>query len=276
MGFSSKHPIIFILMFISAYRDQIIIAQAQESTPYYLAWKFCFGTNYTANSTYRTNLNLFFSSLSTKFTNNTVPLHGYHNIKIGESPNTVYGSLHCREDMAPAICSKCVQIATERVIMQNSGCPNRKTAILFYNGCILRYSDENYFSVLRQQPSINLTYTDNSVVDQVQYIDIITGLLDDLVIEAVTNTSISPSLYATRSANYTMSDQVYVMVQCTPDLTPSVCYKCLRSAVGRLSGCCSGAQGARVLFPSCTFRFEKAPFFGNYVYNIIRASPPTL
>ncbi|RZC44164.1 hypothetical protein C5167_037117 [Papaver somniferum] len=149
---------------------------------------------------------------------------------------------------------------------------------MFYNGCVLRYSNENYFSRLSEQPSINLLGGVKSKVNQSQFIDIVTGLLDDLVVEAVTNSSISPSLYATRSANYTRFDDVYAMVQCTPDLTPSLCNRCLRSAVGRLSTCCSEVQGARVLFPSRTFRFEYAPFHGNYMHATptIGASPPIL
>ncbi|XP_026396245.1 cysteine-rich receptor-like protein kinase 10 [Papaver somniferum] len=199
--------------------------------------------NYTANSTYQTNLNLLLSSLATTFTDtNTISRYRYRNITIGRNPNTVYGSLHCREDIAPAICAVCVQIAAERVT-QDSGCPSKKTAILFYNGFILRYSDENYFSILNEEPSVVLVFVDNSIANQVGYIDLVTGLPDDLVIEAVTNTSISPSLYATGSANYNTSNQVYAMVQCTPDLAPTLCSKCLRSALGKLP---SGAQGASI------------------------------
>ncbi|KAI3873630.1 hypothetical protein MKX03_021683, partial [Papaver bracteatum] len=267
--FSSKHHIIFILMFITAYHDQIITAQAQESTPNYLAWKLC-----------RTNLNLLLSSLSTTFTNNnTIPQYGYHNITIEVNPDTVYGSLHCREDIAPAIFSECAQLATE-TFMQDSGCPNKKITIMFYNGCVFvgRYSNENYFSTLSEEPSINLLGGVKTKVNQSQFVDIVTELLEDLVVEAVNNSSISPSLYATRSTNFTRFDDVYAMVQCTPDLTPNLCNRCLRSALGRLSTCCSDVHGARVLFPSCTFRFEYNPFYGNYMHATptIQASPPTL
>ncbi|MCL7039219.1 hypothetical protein MKW94_028633 [Papaver nudicaule] len=271
MGFSNKHHIIFILMLISYYY-QIITAQAEERTPVYLARKFCLGGNYTANSTYRNNLNILLSSLSTTFTNNTNPQQGYRNITIGRNPNMVYGSLHCREDILPGICSVCVQIATERVL-QDSWCSNSKTAIVFYNGCVLRYSDENYFSILDEKPSIVLTYQDiSSITNQVQYTNIVTELLDDLAIEVVTNTSISPSLYASHSANNTRFNRVYAMVHCTPKLTPSLCNKCLISALGRLP---SDAGGESVLFSSCDFRFEYNPFYGNYM-STLQASNPTI
>ncbi|XP_026396512.1 cysteine-rich repeat secretory protein 57-like [Papaver somniferum] len=113
MGFVNE-LIILILIFI-VYHDQT--AQAQEPTPNYLAWKFCIDGNYTANSTYQTNLNLLLSSLSTTFTNNnTVPRYGYRKITTGKGSGTVYGSLHCREDVTPDICSKCVQLATDEVV----------------------------------------------------------------------------------------------------------------------------------------------------------------
>ncbi|KAI3885945.1 hypothetical protein MKW92_007784 [Papaver armeniacum] len=258
--------ILFNFIFIS-YFDQIT-----HALPVHLASTFCLGRNYTANSIYQTNLNLLLSSLSTAFKNNTISQYGYRNLTVGRNPNTVYGSLHCQEDMEPAVC---VQAATERVMRE---CPNTKTAIVFYNGCILRYSDENYFSILNEEPSTVIKYLNNSVIaNQVQYIDTVIRLLDELVIEAGTNTSAKCPLYATGSANYTRFNQVHATVQCTPDLTPRLCSKCLRSALRRLP---YDAQGARVLFPSCNFRFEYKPFYGNNMHitqvSSIQASPPTL
>ncbi|KAI3871685.1 hypothetical protein MKX03_005682 [Papaver bracteatum] len=259
MDFSRKHHIIFIFMFMFiSYYDQIKTAQAQERTPNLLMRKFCLGTNYTANSTYRADLNILLSSLWTTFTNtSTIPRYGYRKLQ---------------SDIAPSICSKCVQIATDEV-MQDTGCPNKKGAVMYFNGCVLRYSNENYFSILSEEPSVVLASWDKDIIgDQLDYIEMVTRLLDDLVAEAVTNASISPSLYATRSVNYTRFIKVYAMVQCTPDLTPSLCNRCLRLTLERLP---SDAQGARVLFPGCTFRFEYDPFYGNYMYTN-QASPPPL
>ncbi|KAI3948703.1 hypothetical protein MKW92_046740 [Papaver armeniacum] len=250
MGFSDN-LVIFILMFISYNHDQIITAQAQEPEPYYLAWSVCTGSNFTANSPYKANLNLLLSSLSTTFTNNdTVPRYGYRNITTGESPNTVYGSLHCREDISPDICSKCVQLATDEVVKDtDDGCPNSKGAIMFYNGC--------------HQTMGLRTMADFENPDQ--FLNLTLGLLNDLVVKAVNDNSRGPSLYATGSTNYSSTNQVYAMVQCTPDITPSLCEVCLRKAIGTLS-CCTDSKGARVLTPSCTFRFEVYTFYGKSLY----------
>ncbi|RZC89369.1 hypothetical protein C5167_029272 [Papaver somniferum] len=191
---------------------------------------------------------------------------------VGENPDTVYGSLHCREDVAPAICSACVQRAAEEV-GKDSMCPNSKKAIMYYNGCVLRYSDKYYFTIMQEKPAVPLN-NQNNVSNPASYLTLVTGLLDGLVIEAVTNTSSSPSLFSTGTANYTRENTVYGMVQCTPDLTPSTCATCVRSAMKLIPRYFYGKRGARVLSPSCTFIYEIYPFYGQSIYATTQALPP--
>ncbi|MCL7038826.1 hypothetical protein MKW94_007004, partial [Papaver nudicaule] len=272
MGCFSKQLciIFFFLMFIiSVYHDQIIIAQAQDSNPNNLASTFCLGTNYTANSTYQTNLMSLLSSLSSTFTitnNNTIPQYGYRNITLGANPDTVYGSLHCREDITPDECS---------------GCACNCNSVMFRDGCVLRYSDENYFSIMSAKPGRIMRDGFRSKVTEPQFVDIVTGLLYNLMVEAVSNTSISPCMYATGLESKKKKNLMmfYAMVQCTPDLTPSLCRTCLRSAIRSIPTCCSDRPGARILFPSCTFRYEANLFYGNYMHttraSTLQGSPPT-
>ncbi|KAI3970135.1 hypothetical protein MKW92_029751 [Papaver armeniacum] len=273
MGVSSK-LIIFILMLISYNDFRTVSAEDEEPNPSFLAQKFCSRNNYSDNSAYKTNLNLLLSSLSDTFRNkNTVPLNGYRNITVGETPDTVYGSLHCREDVAPDICSNCGQLATDEVV-KDSMCPNSKGAIMFYSACILRFSDTSYFSLMSDKPSLHWISA-HYILDPKPRMELVTGLLDDLVIKAVINSINSPSLFATGATNYTNFSDIYGMVQCTPDLTPTLCNRCLRLAIGHLPGCCNDTQGARVLLPSCTVRYEIYTFYGQYKY-ITQASPPIM
>ncbi|KAI3845382.1 hypothetical protein MKX03_029704 [Papaver bracteatum] len=261
-------------MLISRYDFQTVSAEDQERNPSFLAQKFCTGSKYNANSTYKANLILLLASLSTAFKNkNTIPLNGYHNVTAGENPDTVYGSLHCREDIAPDVCADCVQLATDEVV-KDSMCPNSKGAIMFYNGCILRFSDTFYFSRLSEKPTLH-QIRNNYESDPEPPLELVTGLLDDLVIKAVMNSIDSPSLFATGATNYTNFSDIYGMVQCTPDITPTQCSRCLRLAIRHLSDCCSGQQGAKILLPSCTLRYETYTFYGQYKYTT-QASPPIL
>ncbi|KAF3966156.1 hypothetical protein CMV_009725 [Castanea mollissima] len=62
---------------------------------------------------------------------------------------------------------------------------------------------------------------------------------------------------------------MYSLVQCTPDLSSFDCNRCLQEAISNVSTCCSGKQGGRVMYPSCTIRYEVSPF-----YQIQAVAPP--
>ncbi|KAI3955570.1 hypothetical protein MKX01_034892 [Papaver californicum] len=252
MEVTSKH-IVFILMLISYHEFKTVSAEDQEPNPTFLAQKFCSRSNYSANSKYKTNLNLLLSSLANTFRNkNTIPLNGFCNITVGENPDTVYGSLHCREDVAPDICSDCVQLATDEVV-KDSLCPNSIGAIMFYNGCILRFSNTSYFSLMREKPSLHWI-SDRYILDSKPSLKLVTQLLDDL------------SFFICYWLNkYTNFSDIYGIVQCTPDLTPTLCNRCLRLAIGHLPGSCNDTQGARVLLPSCTVRYEIYTFYASNI-----------
>ncbi|XP_052488397.1 cysteine-rich receptor-like protein kinase 10 [Gossypium raimondii] len=67
--------------------------------------------------------------------------------------------------------------------------------------------------------------------------------------------------FATGEANFTSSQTLYILAQCTPDLTDALCFRCLQSAIAELPMCCEGKQGGRVLLPSCSIRYDMFPFF---------------
>lgn len=69
--------------------------------------------------------------------------------------------------------------------------------------------------------------------------------------------------FATQEVNFTSSQRIYELVQCTPDLAEDDCNTCLRFAIHTLSNCCTGQRGARVLLPACNVRYEvNYPFYG--------------
>ncbi|CAH9071747.1 unnamed protein product [Cuscuta europaea] len=50
--------------------------------------------------------------------------------------------------------------------------------------------------------------------------------------------------------------------QCSPDLDMQECKHCLGDSVQSIPQCCSGRQGAKVLKPSCSLRYEVSEFYG--------------
>ncbi|KAK9677865.1 hypothetical protein RND81_11G172500 [Saponaria officinalis] len=63
---------------------------------------------------------------------------------------------------------------------------------------------------------------------------------------------------STRTSDFEI---IYVLVQCTPDLSLTDCTNCLGDAINKILTYCAGKQGAFILNPSCTIRFETSLFY---------------
>ena len=77
---------------------------------------------------------------------------------------------------------------------------------------------------------------------------------------------------AAKKVIYTFLESLYVLVQCTPDLSTSDCNQCLLLANLSLSICCNNNRGVRVLFPSCNFRFDNYSFFNEVAFDAMSAA----
>ncbi|KAK9223662.1 hypothetical protein WN944_012108 [Citrus x changshan-huyou] len=225
-------------------------------------YNFCPTTaNFTRNSTYEKNLNLFLSSIPTNASRGNGFSSGFFNATAGQDPNRVYGLFLCRGDQTTSGCQDCVTYATRNVLQL---CRVSKQTILWYAECLLRYSDQSFFSTMATVPGVSLLNTQN-VTDQGRFNELVGTQMSQAVTQAVNNTK----RFATRKANFTASQTLYSLAQCTPDLSSSDCNICLRGAIAQLPNCCSGKQGGRVLTPSCNVRYELYPF-----YNESATAPP--
>ena len=104
----------------------------------------------TANSTYQVNLMTLFSSLSSKATVNTF----YNNtVAGGNASDAAYGLFMCGGDLPSQLCGQCVLNATQTL---SSECSSSKRAIIWYDECMIRYSNSSFFSTVETVPMIPL------------------------------------------------------------------------------------------------------------------------
>ncbi|KAB5560475.1 hypothetical protein DKX38_005432 [Salix brachista] len=82
--------------------------------PSYLSHNCGIDTNYTSNSTYRTNLNLLLSSIVSNATRNN--LNGFYNSSVGLYPDDVYGLFLCCGDVNNKACQNCVALAAKEAL----------------------------------------------------------------------------------------------------------------------------------------------------------------
>ncbi|KAG6584064.1 Cysteine-rich receptor-like protein kinase 25, partial [Cucurbita argyrosperma subsp. sororia] len=231
-------------------------------------FRYCSNATFSPNSTYLSNLQILSSTLSSNASHNF-----YHNSSVGrqKSPNStaVYGDFQCRGDLNATACRQCVATATAN--STQSYCPRSVEAVIWLDECLLRYSNESFFSIVAERPMLILINNNAIEEDESGFDRIVGSALNHTVANA---SSVEGALkFATKEANF-KDAIVYTLAQCTGDLSTSNCGKCLRGALRNYPGCCSGKKGGRVLSPSCMIRYELYPFYGGVSPSNAISTPP--
>uniref|UniRef100_A0A803M242 Uncharacterized protein n=1 Tax=Chenopodium quinoa TaxID=63459 RepID=A0A803M242_CHEQI len=206
-------------------------------------------TMFANNSQFRANLDTLFRLLTSNATNPT----GFHQAVSGSGNTTneaVYGQFLCRGDQNVSSCQDCVTTATT-TDLPKTYCPNRKDAIIWYDECMVRYSNKSFFGRLDTTPSWLYWSSHNISGNTTRFMDLLSNMLNNEIgVRAATGGS--QKKFATSFVNYTSFETIYGLGQCTPDLSPSDCNTCLVGAAGGFRE----TQGGRVLQPSCVVRYE--------------------
>lgn len=207
--------------------------------------------NYTANSTYQTNLNTLLSSLSS----NTQIDYGFYNFSQGQDPDKVYAIGMCRGDVKPDECRSCLN--DSRVLLTQL-CPNQKEAIGWYDTCMLRYSNRSIFGIVETSP-VYYVYALNNATDMDQFNQGLRELVDSLGSKAASGDSLKK--YAAGSTQGPSFQTIFALLQCTPDLSKQQCNDCLVGTITDIQSCCAGKINGRIGKPSCNLRFDTSPFY---------------
>ncbi|XP_031269427.1 cysteine-rich receptor-like protein kinase 8 [Pistacia vera] len=217
--------------------------------------------NFTVNSTYHSNLNLLFSSLPS----NVV----FHETTSGEDPDKVYGLFLCRGDLNSTACHDCVISAIRDVTKH---CPIKKEAVIWYDECHLRYSNQPFFSLVAEDSSISMPSPEN--VTEPEKADDLVAVVLRLMSEAARKAAYSPNKFAgVKRGNLRINQTLYGLVQCTQDLSSGDCSRCLEEVNAEFSECCRGKKGGRVFTPSCSARFEFYLFFKESFFSTLEPAP---
>ncbi|XP_022641406.1 cysteine-rich receptor-like protein kinase 29 isoform X2 [Vigna radiata var. radiata] len=246
--------------------SQVIAANTTQNFHY-----FCDHDNdrgdYTANSTYHTNLNTLLSTLIS----NTEIHYGFYNFSNGENTDKVYAIGLCRGDVQPENCRTCLNGSRTNL---TELCPNRKEAIGWYEDeqCMLRYSDRNIFGLMEIGPAFYAN-NDRNASDLDEFNEDVNTLLRNL--SRIAASGDSRVKYAADGIS-SGSKVIYGLVQCTPDLEESECADCLSQSIERIPiDCCKDKIGGRVVRPSCNMRFETSfKFYGDPAF-VPPAPPPS-
>ncbi|KAG5545497.1 hypothetical protein RHGRI_017856 [Rhododendron griersonianum] len=209
---------------------------------------FCSSSeNFTPNSPYEMNLNKLMSYLDY-----TTPKTGFGTGSLGLSQNQAYGLALCRGDVKTTDCQACVAEAETEI---RKRCQFNKGAIIWYDNCMLKYSNLEFFGKVDNKNKFYMWNLRN-VSDPLYFNGKTKELLGKLAGEAYVNSK----LFATGQMEIEKSKKLYGLVQCTRDLSSVDCKKCIDGAISELPSCCDGKEGGRVVGGSCNVRYEIYPF----------------
>ncbi|RXH94002.1 hypothetical protein DVH24_016069 [Malus domestica] len=222
----------------------------------------CTGTaTFTQNSAFQSNLHSLLFTLSSKTTRDT----SFYNATASSSQNpddTVYGLFLCGVDVvSTGDCKTCVATATLEAPQR---CPNRKNVIIWYNNCMLRYSDVSFFSRADDEPFAPRENTGKVTVNQSRFYEVLAASVTELAAQA----SNESSKFAIKTEDVSGSISLQVLGQCTQDLSSRDCNWCLRRIIEKVPRI---QEGGRFLCPSCRLTIEVSQ------YNVhTPSSPPPL
>ena len=243
--FSLNNSRAFLLLILAVFA----LISSINSDPYHSCLD---ESNQAASANYNTNLTVLLDSLSSKASQN----YSFYN----ESSNIgIYGLFLCRGDVSNETCQSCVSYAKQDIIGR---CPSNKSAIIWYDECMLRYADVNFFGVPETLPGF-IRYNEENTSDPDQTNFNVRDLMYTLIWEARETDTLF------KTDNQPSSDgsiQNYGLVQCTRDINGSACGNCLYELLKEAENCCQAEKGWRVLGPSCNLRYEQYSFTKQYSF----------
>ncbi|THG21874.1 hypothetical protein TEA_021214 [Camellia sinensis var. sinensis] len=176
---------------------------------------------------------------------------------MGNDQDTVFDLFLCYNFVSKDYCKNCIESASQDI---QTLCRKRNEAVVWEENCQLRYANESFFGHLDVTGNIWKDNKQNVSGDEFgQFSSVVNDTLHNL--SRLTAFNPSYGMYATGAVNFTDTETIYALVQCTTDLSPDDCNTCLEIAIANTLSCCSESRGTRLLSPSCYLRYEFYAFY---------------
>ncbi|KAG8099775.1 hypothetical protein GUJ93_ZPchr0013g36451 [Zizania palustris] len=189
--------------------------------------KFCdTSSNYTANTTYQANI----QRLSTTLPNNTSSSRTlFANATLGTVPDIVYALALCRGDTNASTCGDCVATAFQDA---QQLCPYNSEATVFYDFCVLRFSNKNFLASTTSGNGdvLILMNTQNVSAPPKVFDSAVSVLINATADYAASNSS---RRFGTGEEGFN-GTKIYGLAQCTPDMAPTDCRSCLDGIIQKM------------------------------------------
>ncbi|RCV38889.1 hypothetical protein SETIT_8G178400v2 [Setaria italica] len=249
-------------------------------------WWVCGATGtYTTNSKYHNNLETLSSMLpaSTPFVDPPGDAVSgsdlFAKASVGAVPDTVYALALCHGYVNASACRNCVAAAFDVARKQ---CALGKDATVFYDACLLRFSDKNFLELLHNASmASSADYSDGALIlmnvttqplfsgwdkglnQETTIIHFINMALNNTVQKVFNNTGKHyAAIRSTTDDGSGSIPPIYSMAQCVPELIVDFCYRCLTNISNLAMTNFAGRHRGQILGAWCNLRYDTYPFYG--------------
>jgi len=235
------------------------------------------GGNYTANSTYQSNLAVLNATLPANASSSpqlfvTATANATKNATANSTSGVVRALALCRHDTTNlTACRECV--ASSFSYAQKM-CPNHTAATVYYDydevdalkpGCLLGFSGDGGFLSPASGTSGNGTFFQYfNTVNIPGNAGVVAAAVRQLLGQTARDAAAAARRFATGfmdSIGMGTTTALFSLAQCTPDLSAGDCLACLQRLVGSVNATNNLRLGGRIFLLRCNVRFEAYIFF---------------
>ncbi|XP_048140784.1 cysteine-rich receptor-like protein kinase 25 [Rhodamnia argentea] len=237
--------LIFVLSFLILGTESIVTVSEH----------YCSNSStFAPDSAFETSLDLLLRSLSSR-ANSSDGFFDTSQEKPGDA-NAVHGGFLCRGDVPKDVCMECV---TNAGVSIRKICPMVRASILWFDECMLQYSDRNFSLAVDTAPLLG-GYNPEHAKEPAELMKLLNSTMNQLINPAAERPD-KKYAYSEVSFSESRGTTLYTFVQCRPDISVARCEDCLRNATLNLLTIEKGKIGGRILLPSCFVRFEIYLFY---------------
>ncbi|XP_027192292.1 cysteine-rich receptor-like protein kinase 25 isoform X2 [Cicer arietinum] len=224
-----------------------------EQSPFYM-YSFCQNsTQKTPNPSHQSNVNNFLSWINSDSASGTVSNHTTISSKNNRDDDDVYGFYDCRGDVTVSFCQFCLNIAVGEIPQR---CPNGVSSMIWFDVCIVGYTNKNSTGEVSVAPSWNVTGS-KTVKDSTELAKAennVRSLIDSVTTEGNLN-------WALGAFSWSNTVKRYGWVQCNRVLSKNGCKQCLEAMMDLVPKCCGTKVGWAVMSPSCGVKYDDYRFY---------------
>ncbi|KAK7393168.1 hypothetical protein VNO78_21661 [Psophocarpus tetragonolobus] len=165
----------------------------------------------------------------------------------------VYAMFQCRNYLSKDDCAACLAAAATRI----RGCSTGNGAHVIYDGCILRYENNEFL----KQNIISSSHTicGNETADESTDF----GAVGQQVLKDLKIATPQISGYFASTKTQVAGGAIYAIAQCAEALTQQTCLDCLSIEQSGIQECLPNTDGRGVNPPVCFMRYSETPFFAD-------------